>query len=180
MNLHPVALQCRHQRLNLGSIAGKGIPEQERHGTGNHQQYKATQLAGTVTSLIIQVNQCGDYGKQHKHFVEVADRHMPDVRADQVGLAPAYQQTGDAHGGRGPGHGACHLAGKFRLCEQGTEIANSCHHVECAHPHNGRLTGEHKFQKEIRLAVGQHAAIAPQRKQRQCRHAHTQHAHRFP
>ena len=103
MNLHPPALQRRHQGLDLVLLAHERVPQQESHRRTDNQHRKTAERAGFVPVLKIQVERRCHPAEQNEHFVEVAHRDVADVRSHQVALVPAHHRPDEGHGHGCPG-----------------------------------------------------------------------------
>src|SRR5690606_4296511 len=91
VQFHPPALEGRYQGLNLVGITSNRIPDQKHHYRCDDQQHEAAQGTCGVATFVIQVEQGRDDGKQHEHFVQVADRNVADIWTQEMAFAPAHQ-----------------------------------------------------------------------------------------
>ena len=169
MDLHPVALQGRDQRLDLVGLAGEAVPQQEGHRRRDHQQHEGAHPPGGVAAFVEQVEQAGDQREQHEHLVEVAHRDVAHVGADQVALVPAHQQPGGAHRDRAPGEGRAGLLGKVGAGQQAQPVGAGGDEDEGAHPHDRRLAGDEVLEEEHLLGPGEVALVERDAAQRQGR-----------
>ena len=161
VQLHPPALERRHQRLDLPGVARERVPQQEHHRRGHHQQHEATQRAGGVLAFVVQVEQGRDQREQHEHFIQVADRDVPQVRAHQVAFAPAHQHAGGAGEHRAPGQRRAQPGG--RGAEEADPVADHGQREQRAHPQDGGLRREQVLQEEHLLGARQVVAVEHQR-----------------
>ena len=171
MHLHPPALQCRHQRLDLLRLARHRVPEQEADRRADDQHHEGTQgahaalaAAGVggpaaggaggalqVVRLEVQVEQRRHPGEQDEHLVEVADRDVPDVGADLVALVPAHHGASERHEHRAPGQQRTDLLGgglAVALLEEADPVEQRAHEEQRAHPQDRGLAREQVLQQE--------------------------------
>ena len=74
-----------------------GVPEQKSYRAADHQHHEGAQRASVVLRFKVEVKGRRHPAKQHKHFVQVADRNVPDVGADQIAFIPAHQRADERH-----------------------------------------------------------------------------------
>src|SRR5690606_20339953 len=185
VQLHPPAFQSRHQGLDLESVAGERVPQQEYDGGRNHQQHEAAQRPGGVTPLVVQVEQRRDQREQHKDFVQITDRDVTDVRSQQVTFAPADEHADGTGIHCGPGQPGTQPS--RRIAYEAYPIADGGQYEQCAHPEYGGLRRQQVLQQEYGLGPGDvalmqaaPAAIQPNRAQRDQTRYHGQRAQRPP
>eukprot|EP01137_Pigoraptor_chileana_P033403 Opistho-2@24198 len=163
MDLHPPALQGRHQGLDLVRLARHRVPEQEGHGRADHQQHVGAQGASLEAGLVVQIEQRRHPGEQHEDFVEIADRDVADIGCDLVALEPAHHGTHQGHEDGAPGQlGADGLgrAGLALLGEEAAPVEQGAHVEEQAHPQDRALAGQHVLEQEDLVGRGQIGAEA--------------------
>ena len=167
VDFHPVGLQRRDQRLDFVRLTIEGVPQQETDRGTDHQQHEGAQLAVLVAQFVKQVEQRGEDGKQDENFIQVAERDMSDIRADQVGLVPARHQADQAHHHRAPGNGAGNPGGKLGAAQQGEPVAGGGDHEQRTHPHDGGLAAEKEFEEEGLFRPGQLSVVLADAEQAQ-------------
>ena len=143
MELHPPAFKCRHQRLNFLRLPCHGVPEQETHCGAHDQHDKSTQRSGLVLRFKIQVEKRRHPTKHDEHFIQITDRDVPDICAQQVAFKPAHHRSGQRHGDGHP-----HQTRGDQLPAVGTALGENSHPIESsrhkeqhAHPQNRGLAG---------------------------------------
>ena len=182
MQLHPPALEGRHQGLDFMRLAHHGVPEQKAHSRTHHQHDEGTERAGFVLLFVIQVERRGHPAEHHEHLVEVADRDVPHIRANEVAFVPAHQRADEGHGHGHPRDARADHAHGVPLAtrEHADPVERSAHEEQHAHPQNGRLAGQEILETEHRLCTRQGARtillIQADGHQRQGRH----HQHQYP
>ncbi len=157
VQLHPPALERRHQRLNLLRLARHRVPKQKSHSGADHKQYESAECARVVVLLVIQVEQRGDPAEQHKHFIEVADRDMAHVHTHQIAFVPAHHGADQRHAHRHPGQARADQRQRGTLAARGhaKPVKGGAHEEQHAHPQNRRLAGEKVFEPEHRFGPRQ-------------------------
>ena len=191
MQLHPPALQGGHQRLNQLPLARGAVPEQKNHSRAHYQQHKGVEAIGVAAAFKIQTKKQRHPDKQHKHFVQIAQRHMPRLWREQIAFVPAHTAADQRHAHRCPGQPCAHALGDVALprcrtarlprCRLGggharthpEPVAQGGHQHQHPHPKQSRLAGEQIFQPE-RLARPLHIALIQRHR---CGHAQRRRRH---
>ena len=176
MQLHPPAFQRGHQRLDFMGFADHGVPEQKTDRAADHQHDKSAQRAGLVLSFKIQVKGRCHPRKQHEHFVQIADRNVTDIGANQVALVPAHQRANQGHADAGPGdfraqrferRAVAGTAGGRGIARKHAEpVKNRAHEKQHAHPQNRRLARQKILEPKHLLGPRQIALIRADAQQR--------------
>ena len=182
VQLHPPALERRHQRLDLVGLAHDRVPEQESDGGTDHQHDKGAQRAGLVLIFEIQIERRGHPAEQDKHFIEIADRDVANVGPQQVAFIPAHHGADQCHADRRPcqprsdqRHG-----GALAARDDPQPVEDRAHEKEHAHPQDRRLAGKEVLQPEDTFGAGQAAGIGNDRQQGEPGHDQHQHPQRAP
>ena len=191
MQLHPPALQRRHQRLDGLRLTHQRVPQQKAHGCTHHQHHEGTQRTRAVLHLVVQVEQRRHPAEQHEHFVQVADRNVADAGADVVAFVPAYHGADQRHADRRPGdartqhfHGVAavgvHAIGLDLAGKHADPVEDRADEEQHAHPQDGRLAREEILQQEHAVGALQVAVVERDRQQRKRRHHQHQDSRRAP
>jgi len=129
-----------------------GVPQQKSHGSTDDQHDKCPQRSGFVLRFKVQIERSGHPRKQHKHFIQVADRDMTDIRADQIAFIPAHHGADERHANGHPGNGRPHDVkgsasahiqaftcgvGRLAARKHADPVKNRAHEKQHAHPQNG-------------------------------------------
>ncbi len=152
VQLHPPALQRRHQRLNFIGVLHHAVPQQEAHRRADHQHGEGAHAAGLVFLFEIQIQNGGQPGEQHEHFVQVRQRNVADIRPDLIALIPAHHGADQRHGDAHPGQTRTEV-----LREIGLPALGVAHHAVAAANHRPASAGQRHACCGILRRAGEHA-----------------------
>jgi len=102
MNVQPVALERRHERLD--ALAYVGRKPDIRHGKQDDRRDNHAEGAVLIPPFEEKVKDYDGPGRERHRLEQVGDRYVPDVRAYLVGLVPpiteVYGMYRKAHRGK--------------------------------------------------------------------------------